>query len=150
MQLYLAYLLTVPPLSQLLIQYIYQMALNILAIFRRRPLLTAAALIGVLAASIPAYRDYQLYLSYGPGGIPHNAFGWFVARCLLTPFTQEMLGTDVYQQKINHGATTSYIVPNGKLPRRSGTNPTMAPHVVPQRQITQFPDDEMKRVCMTH
>ncbi|KAJ2961952.1 hypothetical protein NQZ79_g2832 [Umbelopsis isabellina] len=116
-----------------------------LEFFRRRPLLTAAAVLGVFAVSIPAYQDYQLYMSYGAGGVPHNAFGWFMSRCLLTPFSQEMLGTEVYQKKINQGAATTYIEPNGKLPQRSGTNPAMGPHVVPQRQISQLPDDEIKR-----
>lgn len=100
---------------------------------------------GALGASIPAYKDYLLYMSYGAGGVPHNAVGWFMSRCFLTPFSQEMLGTEVYQKKIDSGATTTYIEPDGKLPLRSGANPAMGPHVVPQRQISQLPDDEIKR-----
>lgn len=121
---------------------------GIFTTLRRHPLLTAAAFIGFSAATIPAYQDYQLYRSYGPGGPPYNAFGWFMSRFLMTPFSQEMFSIEMYQQRINQGETTTFIhLPDGKLPRRKGETPIVGPHVVPQRQISQLPNEEIKRVC---
>ncbi|KAJ8100239.1 hypothetical protein POJ06DRAFT_100213 [Lipomyces tetrasporus] len=119
---------------------------RIFSTLRGHPLLTAAALLCFSAATIPAYQDYQLYMSYGPGGPPYNAFGWFISRFLITPFAQEMFGTEVYQQRINQGETTTFIhLPDGKLPRRKGKIPVVGPHAVPQRQINQLPNEEIKR-----
>ncbi|KAK9258898.1 hypothetical protein V1519DRAFT_424710 [Lipomyces tetrasporus] len=121
---------------------------RIFSTLRRHPLLTAAALLCFSATTIPAYQDYQLYMSYGPGGPPYNAFGWFITRFLITPFTQEMFGAEVYQQRINQGETTTFIhLPDGKLlPRRKGEIPVVGPHAVPQRQINQLPNEEIKMV----
>lgn len=124
------------------------MSETILPILRRHPIMTAAAVI-LSAAAIPAYSDYQLFLSYGPGGPPYNALGWFFSRCLVTPFRQEMLNTQMYEKRIQMGDTKTYLsFPDGKVPRREGVRPVVGSHAVPQRQINQLPSEEIKKVSL--
>ena len=49
-----------------------------------------------VAATIPlAVRDYRMFLSYGPGGLPYNPVGWLVAS-IARLFASEQLSTAVY------------------------------------------------------
>jgi hypothetical protein len=120
---------------------------NLFSILRRHSILTAIAVV-ITALSIPAYEDYQLFISYGPGGPPHNALGWFFSRFLATPFGQEMFSTAVYERRILAGENTSYLTTaDGQLPQRDGATPVVGPHVVPQRQIDQISGGEIQKVC---
>ncbi|KAH8705565.1 hypothetical protein BGW36DRAFT_393147 [Talaromyces proteolyticus] len=107
--------------------------------------LTAVAGLTVTAFAVPpAYRDYQTYLSYGPGGPPHNAVGWFLSRMIVTPLGQEMFSTEVYQRRIDRGETATYVYPNGKLPKREGKVPRVGIHAIPQRQLDQVPSQSIR------
>lgn len=102
---------------------------------------TAGTLLALTAITLPvAYRDYKKFLSYGPGGVPHNVFGWVVVN-LMRPLTRETLSTTVYEEKIQQGETESFLV---NLPAREGERPEMGSHAVPQRQMNQIPDLEVK------
>ena len=102
---------------------------------------------GILAITVPkAYRDYQTFVSYGPGGIPNNAFGWLLVSLLFNPIGREMLSTDVYDRKINSGETMS-LLPD--IQPRKGGRPIVGPHAVPQRQISCIPEADVREVCIS-
>lgn len=101
-----------------------------------------ALAVAASALAIPAYRDYRIFKSYGPGGVPNNALGWILVRVLFQPFGREMLSTDEYVRRIaaaeGHGkGDDGFLVLSGER----GTRPVVGPHVVPQRQLTQVPDE---------
>lgn len=105
----------------------------------------AGTLLALTAITLPvAYRDYRKFLSYGPGGVPHNVFGWVVVN-LMRPLTRETLSTTVYEEKMQQGKTESFLA---NLPAREGERPEMGSHAVPQRQMNQIPDLEVKEVCI--
>ncbi|OJJ42546.1 hypothetical protein ASPZODRAFT_76577 [Penicilliopsis zonata CBS 506.65] len=115
---------------------------------RRNPQLTAAtATTALLACSLQLYRDYNLFLSYGPGGPPHNVYGWLLSRFLVTPFSWNMFSTTMYDTSIRRGETESYL--ETPLPKRKGERPRVGPHAIPQRQMDQFPPDQMRGELMS-
>ena len=59
---------------------------------------TTISIASIFALTPLAYRDYKLFLSYGPGGVPYNAFGWLITRLVLGPMTSETLSIDVYER----------------------------------------------------
>jgi hypothetical protein len=121
---------------------------NLFSLLRRHSILTATAII-TTALSIPAYHDYQLFISYGPGGPPHNVLGWFFSRFIATPFGQDMFHTRTYEQRIQSGENTSYLTfsNDGNLPHRAGERPVVGSHIVPQRQISQISTGDIQKVC---
>jgi hypothetical protein len=87
-------------------------------------------------------RDYQTYISMGPGGLPHNVVGWLASTLLLRPLT---LGRDVRSTKpYNESREQSYL-PEQFPPRREGTRPIIGPHPVPHRQLNQLPAEHVKK-----
>ncbi|PLB47948.1 hypothetical protein P170DRAFT_476601 [Aspergillus steynii IBT 23096] len=104
-------------------------------------------LLSALSATliVLAYRDYRTYMSYGPGGSPHNVIGWFGVRVAMRPFKREMFSTDIYTQKIKEGESTSYLPIEEELGHREGGRPTVGPHIVPQRQLDEFGSKEMQK-----
>ena len=88
------------------------------------------------------YRDYQLYMSYGPGGLPHNAFGWAFSGGFLRLLSKEVFSTTMYEQDDDK---TSWL-PLAFPPRRQGSRPLIGPHPAPQRQLEQLPTQEMRQV----
>ncbi|GAB1204815.1 hypothetical protein APSETT445_003478 [Aspergillus pseudonomiae] len=99
----------------------------------------------VVAFTLPrVYRDYRTFLSYGPGGVPYNLIGWFAASVILPPWGREMFSTGVYDAKIAAGETTSYLGDEWNSMRKRDHRPEVGPHIVPQRQITEFPSEEIK------
>lgn len=85
------------------------------------------------------WRDYTLFLSYGPGGLPQNALGWIVSGGLLRLMSVEMLSTAQYEKSSDK---RSWISP----PPRAGLRPQVGSHPVPQRQLAQLPDEEVMAV----
>lgn len=114
---------------------------------------TRAVIVSALSATVVAvtlpriYRDYRTFISYGPGGVPYNLIGWFAASVILPPWGREMFSTGVYEEKIAAGETTSYLGDEWDLLRKRDHRPQIGPHIVPQRQITEFPSEEIKEVC---
>lgn len=133
-------------LSSLRLPHSYQERFNLA--------LGTAAFLGTTTILLPAaYRDYRTFKSYGPGGLPNNVIGWLVVRLLFQPFRGEMLDTDVYSRRIDaaegHGVGgDGYLtLSEEELAVRSpGKRPEVGPHVVPQRQLTQIPDEDIKDV----
>ncbi|KAJ5519908.1 hypothetical protein N7463_000361 [Penicillium fimorum] len=110
--------------------------------------LSAAALVVSTLILPAAYRDYKLFISYGPGGVPNNALGWVLVRALFQPFGREMFSTDEYVRRIEaaegHGKGNDGFLSLSEEQlgsRRGEERPVVGPHVVPQRQLTQVPDE---------
>ncbi|KAJ5175959.1 uncharacterized protein N7482_001836 [Penicillium canariense] len=112
--------------------------------------LGTAAVLGSTFLLPAAYRDYRTFKSYGPGGVPDNVIGWMTVRALFQPFGSEMLSTDVYVRRIDaaegHGrGDDGYLnLSTAQLElRKQDGRPEVGPHVVPQRQLTQVPDEDV-------
>jgi hypothetical protein len=74
-------------------------------------------------------------------------------RALFQPFGTEMLSTEVYVRRIDaaegHGrGDEGYLtLSTAQLESRKGEGrPEVGPHVVPQRQVTQIPDEDVMEV----
>ncbi|KAL2001935.1 hypothetical protein VTN02DRAFT_951 [Thermoascus thermophilus] len=105
--------------------------------------LAAIAIATLGLALVPvAYQDYQMFLSYGPGGVPYNVLGWLGVSLLLAPLGSEMFSVDEYDRSPDKRSWLSDD--EGPIPPREGGRPRVGPHVVPQRQLTQIPPEEMK------
>jgi hypothetical protein len=88
-----------------------------------------------------AYRDYKLFMSYGPGGVPYNALGWLLVTVVFRPMTSEMFSTNVYDGQADKRSWLPDILSN-----RNWERPIVGPHAAPQRQLTQVPGKEMQEV----
>lgn len=113
--------------------------------------LGATALLGSPLILPTLYRDYQTFRSYGPGGIPNNFIGWLFVRILFQPFSREMLSTSVYEQLVaaaeGHGERDAgYLKLAPNQARDAEERPVVGPHVVPQRQLSQVPDEAAMHV----
>ncbi|KAJ5081782.1 hypothetical protein NUU61_010046 [Penicillium alfredii] len=113
----------------------------------RTAILASAAVLGTSLIFPAAYRDYQLFKSYGQGGIPNNLAGWLIVRLLMQPLGREMLSTDEYERRVaatagqGPGSEGYLLVSETQLASRSAAaRPFVGPHVVPQRQMTQLPE----------
>jgi hypothetical protein len=115
--------------------------------------LGTAAVLGSAFLLPAAYRDYRIFKSYGPGGVPNNVLGWMTVRALFQPFGSEMFSTEVYVRRIDaaegHGrGDDGYLTLSTEQleSRKKEGRPEVGPHVVPQRQLTQFPDEDVMDV----
>ncbi|KAJ5728697.1 uncharacterized protein N7483_003205 [Penicillium malachiteum] len=111
--------------------------------------LGTTAVVGTSLVLPALYRDYEIFISYGPGGPPSNLLGWVVVRTLFQPFMSEMLDTEVYTQRVDalegHGAGgEGYLNLTPEQARPIADRPIVGPHVAPQRQLTQLPEDEIR------
>ena len=112
-------------------------------LFARHRGATLAAL-GLAAIAPFAIRNYLTYLSYGPGGLPHNVFGWLIAN-VMRLLSREQLSTRPYSSKSLYLSGSSGSLPPGFPPRRTSSRPQFGPHPVPQRQVSQLPDTETRQ-----
>jgi hypothetical protein len=101
--------------------------------------------IGTLASLIigrAAWKDYELFLSYGPGGVPYNPLGWLVANILRTlrinMIDVRKFETDPDQRSWLNGE-------NWSSAKRPGSRPHTGPHPIPQRQLDQHPSKEIQQ-----
>jgi hypothetical protein len=122
---------------------------------RQNITLSAIALLTTTLLLPSAYRDYKIFKSYGPGGVPNNALGWILVRVFFQPFGREMLSTDEYVRRIaaaeGHGKGDEGFLTLSEDQlgiRRENGRPVLGPHVVPQRQLTQVPDEAVMEVCI--
>lgn len=95
----------------------------------------------VLLPLVLAARAYRGYLALGPGGLPHNVFGWAL-QALLRPFARETKSTAVYEADASVWAFPSHgrvsFLWRAELPARSPPVPPVVPdYIAPQRQVTQ-------------
>ena len=102
---------------------------------KRNPAIAAAAATGLVTAIIVARRDYSLYLSYGPGGLPYNAKGWAITN-FIRMFSRDPLSTTGAAWPQQDNLSDTFLA--APLPPRQGSRPEVGPHPVPQRQLTQL------------
>jgi hypothetical protein len=84
-------------------------------------------------------------MGYGPGGLPHNVFGWLLATVVLRPMTSEMFSTDVYVADIEKDRRSFLSEKNLK---RKGGRPAVGPHAAPQRQLDQISGEDVQKVVI--
>ena len=91
-----------------------------------------------------AWNDYRLYLSYGPGGVPYNVWGWLFSTAVLRPIGTNVLTTGLYDKKSDK---RSWLPKDWSArTRRTGERPRLGPHPVPQRQLTQLSTQKIHEV----
>lgn len=99
----------------------------------------------VLCFIIPhANSNYHAYLAMGPGGLPHNVFGWLSAL-YRKPFARETLSTEQYDQDGNKES----FLGHGSINERRGDRPKISWHVFPSRQLDRYAPPEMRQVRAT-
>jgi len=119
---------------------------HIVSLYRdRKPVFAAlvAGLLGTLAVARAAWQDYRLFLSYGPGGIPHNILGWFISGVVLRPLRINVFDTGKFEKDEDK---RSWLGDEWPKKIRAGTRPRVGPHPIPQRQLDQYGSGEMKEV----
>ncbi|KAH7116697.1 hypothetical protein B0J11DRAFT_583412 [Dendryphion nanum] len=120
-------------------QYHLQRVADILNAHRAASIST----VGLAVLVSLAISDYRLYLSYGPGGLPYNLGGWLVAS-LFRIITREQLSTRPYDNPGLPLANEPRFLPPAFPPKRTSDRPLLGRHAVPQRQLNQLPDDEIR------
>jgi hypothetical protein len=94
----------------------------------------------------PLRRNYNAYISLGPGGVPYNIVGWTISSLLTAIVGREMLSVDSYVKDPNH---EMWLSPK-TLPIRRGERPVMSWHAIPQRQMTQRCSDSAMHAVRPH
>lgn len=111
---------------------------TITSFFSTHPFLsaTAVASIPLLAIAIPAYRGF---LAIGPGGIPHNIFGFALQAVGLLFAHRDTTSPDAIRAApADHaGARTRYL---SDLTPRKNARPRIPGYAAPHRQVTQQRD----------
>lgn len=108
--------------------------------------LLASGLIGgsLLAVLRTAALDYRTYLSYGPGGLPYNLWGWFLSGVVLRPLGRDVLSTELYDRNPDKSSWLPEDWP--QKCRRGGPRPRLGSHPLPQRQLDQLATGEIHQV----
>ena len=93
-------------------------------------------------ASIPlVFNNYRQYVALGQSGLPTFP-GWILAT-VMKPFGGETIGTSQYDRDTNRRRWLQET----DIPLRNGPRPKTGFHFLPNRQIEQFPPEEIKKVC---
>ncbi|KAK3215337.1 hypothetical protein GRF29_19g2929602 [Pseudopithomyces chartarum] len=109
---------------------------------RFHPVATLSA-IGVSVLIPIAIRDYRTYLSYGPGGLPYNVFGWLLANTLRI-YSREQLSPKPYDDReLPFANDPGFFAPEFP-PKRGSSRPKLGTHPVPQRQLEQLPSPDVR------
>ncbi|KAF2017468.1 hypothetical protein BU24DRAFT_151604 [Aaosphaeria arxii CBS 175.79] len=103
-----------------------------------------ASVLGLAAISPWAIRDYRLFLSYGPGGLPYNPLGWLVAN-IFNLISREQLSTTVYSHRGFPLDDEPGFLPAGFPQKRASPRPLFGAHAVPQRQLDQLPTEAIRQ-----
>lgn len=88
-------------------------------------------------------QDYRCFISLGPGGPPHNVYGWILTSFIVRPFTlaaDDTTWTGDYPDTGTHKEVLA-------LPEREGQRPLIV-GIAPQRQLNQCPNPEMNSVSV--
>ncbi|KAL7922849.1 hypothetical protein ACQKWADRAFT_320522 [Trichoderma austrokoningii] len=114
----------------------------LLSYLRQHPILftSAVAIVPLAALAIPSYRGY---IDLGPGGFPHNAYGWLLQESLRPLSLSSTIDLGLFQKPgvsalyEPHGNTRFLQEP---LAQRQGNRPAIPNYVAPQRQATEQGD----------
>lgn len=108
---------------------------------------TSVSVVGLLLLVPPAVRSYRGYLALGPGGIPHNLWGWMFQGIGQAFAVRDPRGTADFEKPdpevlARYGgsarAQKSYLDIDTTLPARQGPRPTVPGYTAPQRQTTDI------------
>ncbi|KAF4962053.1 hypothetical protein FSARC_9843 [Fusarium sarcochroum] len=102
----------------------------------------AAGILGAFGLYRWARQDYKLYMSYGPGGLPYNIFGWLVSTAVLRPMGTNVLTTGLYD---DFAEKRTWLPSGWPTKGREGDRPTLGPHPLPQRQLNQLASADMHK-----
>lgn len=91
-----------------------------------------------------AYSDYSGWHRMGPGGIPHNVFGWVVQCFLRLRGTQNKRSTACYDNLKAQSPLEQASFLTIDLPRR--VSPRTGPWVVPHRQLEDLASERLRQV----
>ncbi|PTB44884.1 uncharacterized protein TrAFT101_000354 [Trichoderma asperellum] len=114
----------------------------VLSYIRQHPIIftSAVAIVPLAALAMPSYRGY---IDLGPGGLPHNVFGWLLQETLRPLSLSSTTDLGVFQKT---GVSAPYE-PHGNtrflqepLAQRRGDRPVIPNYVAPQRQATEKGD----------
>jgi hypothetical protein len=113
------------------------------------PFLTALAVVVVTPIVI---RDYFTFLSYGPGGLPHNSTGWLITNSLRILF-REQLSTRPYSDRTlyRYSIDDAGFLAQGFPPQRSSARPKFSAHRCQFRGVScrnYLTDEEMRKKRM--
>lgn len=90
-----------------------------------------------------AWKDYQVYLSYGPGGMPYNVAGWFLTSTVVRAISINVFDVRDFE---NNPDERTWLGRNWPEKPRSGVRPKIGPHPIPQRQLDQHSSTEIQEV----
>ena len=93
-----------------------------------------------------AYFDYQGWYALGPGGLPHNAFGWLVQSLLRLRASRDVRDSSCYDVAMRSSELERRRFLDGQLPDWTGEAPKTALWVAPHRQLKQVATAEIKKV----
>jgi len=86
--------------------------------------------------------SFASYVALGPGGMPNYITG-FIMCTLMKAIERETLSTDEYENS-EDGVEHDHWLGASHIPERNGPRPKFGWACIPQRQIDQFPSNEMK------
>jgi len=111
---------------------------------RQSPYFPALLTIGLVSCGLVgrlAWEDYRVFLSYGPGGMPYNVVGWLITNVL------RVIGIDTLDVRaLEADADKRTWLSAESLKARSGERPQLGRHPVPQRQLDQIPEKDVREV----
>lgn len=116
---------------------------SVSSLLRSHPISLASA-VGLAVAFPLALRDYRIYLSYGPGGLPYNLTGWLVTN-VLRLMTREPFSTKLYNDSSLPFSSEPGYLPANLPSRQAASRPNIGPHPVPQRQLDQLASTEVNQ-----
>jgi hypothetical protein len=141
------------------------------SLFRHQPLASAAVATGA-AALLPllvvAFRDYRLYVSLGPHGMPDNFYGWCKQLTFTLVSRKDTTATAPYDLAVaaaregpnstrsffssatKGGELTVETLPQRRPAEGGGARPEIPGFVAPQRQVTERATDTMKARMNAH
>ena len=93
-----------------------------------------------------AYSDYQGWYALGPGGLPHNVFGWLVQSLLRLRASRNVRDSKCYDVAMRRSELERKRFLDGQLPDWIGEAPKTAVWVAPHRQLKQVATAEIKKV----
>lgn len=93
-----------------------------------------------------AYFDYQGWYALGPGGLPHNVFGWLVQSMLRLRASRNVRDSSCYDVAMRRSELERTRFLDGQLPDWTGKAPETAVWVAPHRQLKQVATAEIKMV----
>jgi len=108
---------------------------------RNHPLVSTASIVATTLIAIYLRNDYLAFLSFGPGGLPYNVFGWMIGFFIFKPI---QYGAEARSSRPYLNSSDPSYLPPSFPPKRSTSRPTMGSHPVPHRQITQLASEEVK------